>query len=570
MTRLSTLPLLAVALTVCLPGQVRAAADEAPAVVAPENLAELIAKAKSPGQKAFLTYCATCHQPNGKGVPGAFPPLAKSPWIKGDPERLIRMILNGLQGEIMVLDKPFNAQMPPQGQIMSDAEIATALTYVRSSWGNKEDAVDEKRVAELRKDASKRAEYWDAEELLALYPLPLPDDWPLRQVNYRFYKGSFKKLPDFDKMEPDAAGHLPGGKLTVDLGHAKDEYGVVLVAKLILPAENDYNFAMASDDGARLFVDGNLLIENDGIHPADHLLERRIVLPAGEHDLRVEYFEYKGHEQLFVGLKGKDIGRVDLTDWVFNVGKAKQVYPPIPLTATDGEAVIYRNFIEGANPRGIGVGYPGGVNQCWDADILNVAMIWRGDFMDASRHWNGRGQGFQPPMGDHVLKPAEGYPLAVLESNDTPWPAVKMAKLETAKDGAKATYEYLERDSAYRFKGYQLKGSERIPEFRYTYGDLEVFDRLEPAGGTTPGLSRALSIQGTKAPGDGILYLRAAAGESIQPVEGGFQVGKSFKVVADWPMALIRSVGKDRQELLVPISLAEGGAKLEFAYQWTD
>ena len=82
----------------------------------------------------------------------------------------------------------------------------------------------------------------------------------------------------------------------------------------------------------------------------------------------------------------------------------------------EGEASIYRNFINGAGPRAIGVGYHEGVNLAFDANNMRLAMIWQGDFIDGARHWNGRGQGYQPPAGDAVVNLPEGVAIAALES----------------------------------------------------------------------------------------------------------------------------------------------------------
>src|SRR4029079_11158869 len=73
-------------------------------------------------------------------------------------------------------------------------------------------------------------------------------------------------------------------------------------------------------------------------------------------------------------------------------------------------AIIYRNFIAGAGPRAIGVGYPEGIHQAFDANDMRIALLWQGRFMDASRHWSGRGEGFQPPAGEKVLQLAAGPP----------------------------------------------------------------------------------------------------------------------------------------------------------------
>ena len=92
------------------------------------------------------------------------------------------------------------------------------------------------------------------------------------------------------------------------------------------------------------------------------------------------------------------------------------------------EAVMYRNFIQGAGPRAIGVGYPERANLAFDANQMGIALLWHGSFMDAGRHWTGRGQGFQPPLGDNVLSLGQSPTIAVLESRDATWPSGEMKK----------------------------------------------------------------------------------------------------------------------------------------------
>jgi nitrite reductase (NO-forming) len=86
------------------------------------------------GKKVFLTSCFACHMANGEGLPGVFPPLAGSDYLKADKERAIRAVTKGLSGPITVNGKPYNNLMPPQ--LLDDAQTADVLTYVMNSWGN--------------------------------------------------------------------------------------------------------------------------------------------------------------------------------------------------------------------------------------------------------------------------------------------------------------------------------------------------------------------------------------------------------------------------------------------------
>ena len=88
----------------------------------------------------------------------------------------------------------------------------------------------------------------------------------------------------------------------------------------------------------------------------------------------------------------------------------------IPLEPTT-TAIIYRNFIEGAGNRAIGVGYPEKANLAFDANEVRLALLWQGAFIDAARHWTDRGEGFEGPLGDNVLRLHGGAAFAVLEQD---------------------------------------------------------------------------------------------------------------------------------------------------------
>lgn len=99
--------------------------------------------APAPGAAVYSQYCAICHQADGKGTPSVFPPLAGSPVVTGDPHYLARLVLYGLQGRIVVGGQTYSGNMAGQAKNMSDAQIAQVLTYIRSTWGNNAEPVDE-------------------------------------------------------------------------------------------------------------------------------------------------------------------------------------------------------------------------------------------------------------------------------------------------------------------------------------------------------------------------------------------------------------------------------------------
>jgi mono/diheme cytochrome c family protein len=101
----------------------------------------------SEGGKVYQTNCSSCHQATGAGVEDTFPPLANNPAVTGDPKALIHIVKYGMSGKLEVLGQNYNGMMPNWGQSLSNADIAAAVTYIRSSWGNKASAVTEADVA---------------------------------------------------------------------------------------------------------------------------------------------------------------------------------------------------------------------------------------------------------------------------------------------------------------------------------------------------------------------------------------------------------------------------------------
>jgi cytochrome c oxidase subunit 2 len=93
------------------------------------------------GEKVYTKNCVACHQPNGKGLPPAFPPIAGSPIATGPVDAHLNLVLNGKAGTAMV---PFGPQL-------DDAEVAAVLTYQRNSFGNQVgDAIQPADVAAAR------------------------------------------------------------------------------------------------------------------------------------------------------------------------------------------------------------------------------------------------------------------------------------------------------------------------------------------------------------------------------------------------------------------------------------
>ena len=173
---------------------------------------------------------------------------------------------------------------------------------------------------------------------------------------------------------------------------------------------------------------------------------------------------------------------------------------PIELVPA-GKPIIYRNFIAGAGLRAIAVGYPEKVSLAWDAELMRLALVWRGAFLDAGRHWSGRGGGLQPPLGDGVFAPEQAAAVAVLAEPSGPWPANP-------------------RGSGGTFAGYTLDASGR-PTFLWSIGGMQVRETIEPViEGSSLSLRRTIRLHGR--PKDGTAFFRPSAAAKVEAIADGW------------------------------------------------
>ena len=118
----------------------------------PDKIADNLEKDRvAGGEKIFTVYCAACHQKDGKGASGRFPPLAGTHWVTGDKKRLISILLKGMEGSIEVNGETYINAMP-QHSFLSDQDVANVLTYIRQNFGNRASEITSGEVAEMRRN----------------------------------------------------------------------------------------------------------------------------------------------------------------------------------------------------------------------------------------------------------------------------------------------------------------------------------------------------------------------------------------------------------------------------------
>lgn len=120
------------------------------------------------GAKIYRNQCAQCHQTNGNGVEGVYPPLVASDWVTGHPEVVARILINGLNGPLVVNGKSYNGNMPafgPAGLGLKEKDIAGVITYIRQEWGNSAPDMTEQMIADYSVKYNGRSVPWSESEL---------------------------------------------------------------------------------------------------------------------------------------------------------------------------------------------------------------------------------------------------------------------------------------------------------------------------------------------------------------------------------------------------------------------
>lgn len=199
-----------------------------------------------------------------------------------------------------------------------------------------------------------------------------------------------------------------------------------------------------------------------------------------------------------------------------------------------GEPIVFAAFMEGVGPRAIAVGYPQRAHVAWDAERSRMALIWRGEFMDARGTWHQRAGAVDRPAGTDVIELPPGPAVCAFTDPQQPWPNHSGIGLGMRLDSA------------------------GVPRFRTQQGDLIIEEHAMAKlwqGGSR--IRRAFEVESDVFVAD--IHLRAAVGGRIVELEAGrYAIDDELEIDVLAGDAKIRSIG-GLQELLVPIRLRRSG-----------
>ncbi len=229
--------------------------------------------------------------------------------------------------------------------------------------------------------------------------------------------------------------------------------------------------------------------------------------------------------------------------------------PSMEIVVED-EAVMLRRSAQNTGKRAISVGYPLAVNLTFDAESVSIDQMWRGKFVDPGGVWTGQGSGSARIMSRERVSLGKGPAFAELTDETAPWPT------QTS------------RELGIRFKGYELD-SERRPTFWYVYSDIAITDQPLDMQDEESGafFRRTLAL---RSPRDRTLFFRAAVHPRIEREGELVRIDDRLTIRASRrsregdstePLALqVRTSGEEK-EVIVPVPVAEGGARLVLEYR---
>ncbi len=196
----------------------------------------------------------------------------------------------------------------------------------------------------------------------------------LSDLSYKYYEGFWTSLPDFDKLEVKKSGTLSDNKLTLAPRNKDTRFGMVFEGKIYVPQTGMYRIFHRSSNGARLFIDGDLVLNYDQLQQASLAL-KRAKLKKGLHDYRLEYFQWQYDSVLAQAIVGPGNTRYLLSETDFDTTVDYLVKPV-------KKPHVVRAILPDVPPRSLAVGLPGGPHYVFDTVNGVVRYAWTDGFLN--------------------------------------------------------------------------------------------------------------------------------------------------------------------------------------------
>ncbi|MBX2871094.1 MAG: DUF1080 domain-containing protein [Saprospiraceae bacterium] len=360
------------------------------------------------------------------------------------------------------------------------------------------------------------------------------DQLQVSNIQYKLYQGDWDRLPNLDTMTVSSSGTKED--FDVEMEGYVDKYAMSFSAQLEVPVAGEYLFETRIDDGGDLFIDGELLIHNDG-EPGMGTERNLITLTEGSHTIDLSYYQDVWGKRLLVFYEGPSIKRQSLgakeTAEGPRRGPKKMVVNP-----TDGPELI-RSFVNHKGEKRnfpISVGSPLGVHFTFDLEEGTLLHAWRGAFADVTNMWVGRGHSQLLIPGNASAQVSTGVSVAELASTSGTWPSGL--------------------PEGYSIDGYDLD-ADGYPIFKYQFEGMQFSDQVLP---TSEGnIERTITVAGGTPQASH--YARLATGQ-IEALESGW-----FRIDGEYYIDVDEATvgGTNNELLLVPL---EGKESVTYHLIW--
>lgn len=364
----------------------------------------------------------------------------------------------------------------------------------------------------------------------------------LGKVSYKYWKGSYEDPEEYKDKKPTRTGESPEG-LTWEVTEDKTLFGLELNTTLDITKENIYRFDPIFGGFFTMYVDDSLILKTSGGWEWDKFKSKDIFLTKGTHSMRVFYSRSSSWRDPSLAINISSDNMRPQPIQTLSSYFVKEADMPLLVSARKEPAML-RAFLDYKGDRSlrrthtIGVGDPSGMNYIWDNDLGAISCIWRGDFVDATSMWIGRGDGSFKPLGDPIY--LDNTPqLDVLNTLSAPFS-------EVYKDGD------------FRPRGYKINEDVKQPIFQYTYKGMDFTDALYPDA-----LSNTLIRELKVTNADPNAYIRLAHGKSIvKTKDNEYLIDGDYYILS--PKDVILRTVSNQQELIAPLK----SGSLRYSLVW--
>ena len=310
----------------------------------------------------------------------------------------------------------------------------------------------------------------------------------LKNITYKLYEGKFDYIPDFSSLTLVKSGDVVNFDKIPDLAGYNDGINIEFEGILVIPKDGDYLFETIIDDGGDLYIDSNLLVNNQG-DPGYGVERKVITLTAGEHSFKQTYYQEVWGSTLKVLVEGPGLEKRQIP-MSSELSPREIAREEMKLEIEVGEQPeLIRGFVnhfENKKTHILSVGTSAGIHYSFDTRSSQLINAWKGRFADVSKMWINRGE-------EQLLQPM-GAVLGIDENG-----------------------------LALEPKGYSLDEN-GFPTFEYMTGETKITDLIVPAP-EIKGLKRTL-----KPDGAAINFVLANAKEIQILTDGWYSIDQRYLI----------------------------------------